>query len=122
MAVDAFIWFDKPGVSDKPIGETKDAYYNNKGAFQIEDFYFGVEKDLPGQEFLQFKFGTVFTTKIDWMRMADETVEEVITFVYGKLGILYTPQDQKGRQGKSIPVGWDQVRNRDAHDFVSGPA
>ena len=43
MAVDAFIWFEKPGVSTAPEGETKDAYYSTKKAFEIKDFSFGVE-------------------------------------------------------------------------------
>lgn len=43
MAVDAFIWFESPGVSAPPEGETKDAHYKTKKAFEIKDFSFGVE-------------------------------------------------------------------------------
>src|SRR5262245_36667013 len=43
MAVDAFIYFDKPGSGEKPEGETKDATYKPKAAFEIKDFSFGVE-------------------------------------------------------------------------------
>ncbi|HWY87016.1 MAG TPA: type VI secretion system tube protein Hcp [Gemmataceae bacterium] len=43
MAVDAFIWFESPGVSQAPAGETKDATYAAKKAFEIKDFSFGVE-------------------------------------------------------------------------------
>jgi type VI secretion system secreted protein Hcp len=45
MAVDAYIWFDKPGVGEKPKGETKDATYSADDfkAFEIKDFSFGVE-------------------------------------------------------------------------------
>jgi hypothetical protein len=37
----------------------------------------------PGNPYLQFNFGTVFTTKIDWSHGSDEGPEETITFVYG---------------------------------------
>jgi type VI secretion system Hcp family effector len=45
MAVDAFIWFESPGVGEVPAGETQDATYSKKGggAFEIKDFNFGVE-------------------------------------------------------------------------------
>ena len=43
MAVDAFIWFKNPGVSNPPEGETKDSVYSKEKAFEIKDFSFGVE-------------------------------------------------------------------------------
>jgi type VI secretion system secreted protein Hcp len=43
MAVDAFIWFESPGVSVAPEGETEDKTYKPKHAFEIKDFSFGVE-------------------------------------------------------------------------------
>ena len=43
MAVDAFIWFKNPGVSEAPAGETKDSVYAAQKAFEIKDFSFGVE-------------------------------------------------------------------------------
>jgi type VI secretion system secreted protein Hcp len=43
MAVDAFIFFDKPGVGEKPKGETHDSVYVKNDAFEIKDFSFGVE-------------------------------------------------------------------------------
>jgi type VI secretion system secreted protein Hcp len=52
MAVDAFIWFNDPGVGDPPKGETKDATYkqggsdptaSTNGAFEIKDFSFSIE-------------------------------------------------------------------------------
>jgi type VI secretion system secreted protein Hcp len=43
MAVDAFIWFESPGAGTPPEGETKDAYYSQKKAFEIKDFSFGCE-------------------------------------------------------------------------------
>ena len=51
MAVDAFIWFESPGVGTAPEGETLDSVYKkggtgpsaSVGAFEIKDFSFGVE-------------------------------------------------------------------------------
>jgi type VI secretion system secreted protein Hcp len=44
MAVDAFIWFEKPGAGGvAPAGETTDKTYSEKKAFEIKDFSFGVE-------------------------------------------------------------------------------
>src|SRR5215510_12248864 len=45
MAVDAFIWFEKPGAgaAKLPEGETLDKTYSKKKAFEIKDFSFGVE-------------------------------------------------------------------------------
>lgn len=43
MAVDAFIWFLKPGAGDEVVGETQDATYQPNKAFEIKDFSFGVE-------------------------------------------------------------------------------
>lgn len=57
--------------------------------------------------FLTFKFGTVFTTKIDWSGPGDEGPEESITFVYGTLRIEYTAQNLTN----STLFGWDQVKN-----------
>ena len=71
---------------------------------------------LPTKEFLRFRFETVFTTKIDWAGPGDEGPEESITFVYGKLGIRYSPES-----GTLKPVlgGWDQVLNKAADEVVA---
>jgi type VI secretion system secreted protein Hcp len=75
----------------------------------------GGSADVSGKEFLQFRFQTVFTTKIDWSGPGDEGPEESITFVYGSLGIRYTPQDASGKAGTPPPEqGWSQVANKDA--------
>ena len=66
-----------------------------------------------GKEFSRFRFDTVFTTKIDWSGPGDEGPEESITFVYGKLGIMFTPQR---RVPSRCAAGWDQVLNKDASD------
>jgi type VI secretion system secreted protein Hcp len=150
-AVDAFIWFESPGVSMPPRGETKDAVYQQSKAFEIKDFSFGVEnpttigsatgglgagkikfdefhinktsdKASPlffkncaagshydkiiielcnaggnpptaGTGFLQFKFDTVFTTKINWSGPGDPGPQESINFVYGQLNVNYFPSN-----------------------------
>jgi|ERR1019366_603507 type VI secretion system secreted protein Hcp len=46
MAVDAFIYFTVPnGIDPKlcPKGETQDAFFSKKNAFEIKDFSFGAE-------------------------------------------------------------------------------
>ena len=45
MAVDAFIWFESPGVGDKIDGETTDDVYSKtpSKSFEIKDFTFGCE-------------------------------------------------------------------------------
>jgi type VI secretion system secreted protein Hcp len=53
MAVDAFIWFNDPGVGKAPEGETTDSVYRKdtgtdataktNGAFEIKDFSFSIE-------------------------------------------------------------------------------
>ncbi len=65
-------------------------------------------------EFLQFHFGTVFTTKIDWSGPGDEGPEESITFVYGKLGVHYTKQVDNDeavtiRHDRTETVGKDEM-------------
>jgi type VI secretion system secreted protein Hcp len=79
----------------------------------------GGDPNLTGKEFLRFKFDTVFTTKIDWSGPGDEGPEESITFVYGKLGVKYTPQQASGQAGSDQKLsGWDQVTNKSADTFV----
>src|SRR5437588_9526927 len=171
MAVDAFIWFENPGISKAPEGETKDSYYSGKKAFEIKDFSCGVENPTTigsatggagagkikfneftikkssdqaspwfffnscvgshyknvyiemrkaggdiasaGKAFLQFRFGVVFTTKIDWSGPGDEGPEESITFVYGKLVVQYWPQKQSGELDSPPKIqGWNQVTNK----------
>ena len=75
----------------------------------------GGGRSTSGEPFLRFKFDTVFTTKIDWSGPGDEGPEESITFVYGKLGIKYIPQEPRSQP---VLAGWDQVLNQDARDFA----
>src|SRR5207244_3640932 len=69
----------------------------------------GGDPASAGKPFLQFKFDTVFTTKIDWSGPGDEGPEESITFVYGKLGVNY------GNSQFGLPP-------LEALHFVPGPA
>ncbi len=45
MAVDAFIYFEQPGPGGvgRPLGETQDAFFKPKGAFEIKEFSFDIE-------------------------------------------------------------------------------
>jgi len=80
----------------------------------------GGDPNSAGKVFLQFKFETVFTTKIDWSGPGDEGPEESITFVYGKLGVKYFTQASSGEMGGKTPFsGWDQILNKDASDFMA---
>jgi type VI secretion system secreted protein Hcp len=177
MAVDAFIWFEEPGVGHPIVGETTDKYYNPKKAFEIKDFSFGVENPTTigsgtggagagkikfneftikrttdkcspdfffnscigshyknvyiemrksggdiassGKPFLQFRFGVVFTTKIDWSGPGDEGPEEGVTFVYGQFGVRYTPQKPDGTPDDAKYSAWDQIQNIDISDKMS---
>ena len=75
----------------------------------------GGDAAKAGREFLRFRFDTVFTTRIDWSGPGDEGPEESITFVYGKLGVKFTPSEAASRP---VSAGWDQVRNKEASDVV----
>src|SRR5262245_45406346 len=75
----------------------------------------GGDAATSSKEFLRFKFEAVFTTKIDWSGPSDEGPQESITFVYGKLGIMFTPPTVGL---KPVLAGWDQVLNKDASDSV----
>jgi type VI secretion system secreted protein Hcp len=44
MAVDAYIYFEKPGAGGvQPEGETTDKYFKEKKAFEIKEFSFDIE-------------------------------------------------------------------------------
>lgn len=73
--------------------------------------------DPAAKEFLRFRFEMVFVTKIDWAGPGDEGPEESITFVYGKLGMRYSPESGTL---KPALAGWDQVLNKAADDMVAG--
>jgi type VI protein secretion system component Hcp len=60
----------------------------------------------PGA-FLEYRFGTVFTTKIDWKK-GDDGPSESLTFVYGTLEVQY----QNEVDGGSANAGWDLLPAR----------
>jgi type VI secretion system secreted protein Hcp len=62
--------------------------------------------EQPGA-FLEYRFGTVFTTKIDWKK-GDDGPTESITFVYGTLEVHY----QNEVDGGSAQAGWDLLPAR----------
>ena len=68
----------------------------------------GGDPQSAGKPFLIYKFGTVFTTKIDWSGPGDEGPEESITFVYGQFVVQYQPQ----KPDSTTTIGcFDVVRN-----------
>ena len=64
-----------------------------------------------GAPFLVYKFGTVFTTKVQWSN-SDDGPKEDITFVYGTLIVQYYPQKPDGSNEAVVEVGWDLKTNR----------
>ena len=64
----------------------------------------GGDPSSAGQPFLQFKFETVFTTKIDWSGPGAEGPEESISFVYGELEVKYSNQEATGPVNKPALV------------------
>jgi type VI secretion system Hcp family effector len=64
----------------------------------------GGDPSSAGTPFLQFKFETVFTTKIDWTGPGDDGPEESISFVYGTLGVKYSNQEATGPVNQPAPV------------------
>lgn len=71
----------------------------------------GGDVSAAGKPYLEYAFGLVFTTKIEWSGPGDEGPEESITFAFGKLGIRYWKQDEDGQITTKRVVGWDQVTN-----------
>ncbi len=71
----------------------------------------GADTETAGKPFLQFAFGLVFTTKIEWSGPGDEGPEEGITFAFGTLGICYFKQEEDGSLTQKRMVGWDQIKN-----------
>jgi type VI secretion system secreted protein Hcp len=76
-----------------------------EGSTDLGPITLSVTKSSPGQspvDYLVYTFEHVFTTKIDWSGPGDEGPEESITFVYGKLGIKYYPQNSDGTLGLAV--------------------
>ena len=74
----------------------------------------GGDPKTAGKPYLEFHFGTVFTTKIEWSGPGDEGPEESITFAFGALRIFYRKQDKTGKLA-DVPLDmcWNQVTNSD---------
>jgi type VI secretion system secreted protein Hcp len=58
-----------------------------------------------GKPFLQFKFNTVFTTKVNWSGPGDEGPEETITFEYGSFRVKYEKQETLPPVVLTVPPG-----------------
>lgn len=64
-----------------------------------------------GTPFLEYSFGMVFTTKIDWSGPGDEGPEEGITFAYGQFAVRYWVQTETGEIKTKFTSGWDVTKN-----------
>jgi type VI secretion system secreted protein Hcp len=86
----------------KTVDSATPAFFKNCVAGQhytsvtVEMRKAGGDPGAAAKPYLQFTFGTVFTTKIDWSGPGDEGPEESITFVYGKLAVQYFKQTAAG--------------------------
>src|SRR5439155_5540347 len=109
----------------KPTDKSSPLFFKNccagvhYGSVTIAMRKSGGDPESAGKEFLQFKFDTVFTTKIDWSGPGDEGPEESITFVFGQLSLMYTSQAKEGTMtGGDFPAGWDQILNKADDSFA----
>jgi len=72
--------------------------------------------------YLSYTFKMVFVTKIDWSGGAgEEAPDEDVTFVYGAMKIVYTPQDAKGNPARPVDMSWSQVTNQPTLDVPDTP-
>jgi type VI secretion system secreted protein Hcp len=64
------------------------------------------------QDFITYKFGTVFIESIQWSGSAggDDTPTESVSFAFGKVGITYMKQDAKGVLSAAGDVAWDLTK------------
>ena len=65
-------------------------------------------------EYLKYDFEEVFVESIQWSGSAggDDTPSESVSFAFGKITTSYTPQAEKGTQGKMITAVWDIRANK----------
>ena len=66
--------------------------------------------DQSGTIYLVFLFKLVAVKTIGWA-YDDEAPKETTTFEYGGLQVHYTVQNPDGSLGKTIPGGWNRVKN-----------
>lgn len=72
--------------------------------------------------YLTYSFGTVFVSKIDWTTSSgDEEPLERVTFVYGAMALIYSPQKPDGTLGTAVKTGWSVVTNSDASPEILNP-
>lgn len=66
-----------------------------------------------GEVYLQYDFTEVYVSSIQWSGSAggDDKPMESVSFAYGKVKILYKPQDSAGKLGSQVVAGFDQVAN-----------
>jgi len=64
-------------------------------------------------KYLTYDFTEVFVESIQWSGSSggDDTPSESVSFAFGKVDIIYTPQDAKGTPGTAIPATWDLTTN-----------
>jgi type VI secretion system secreted protein Hcp len=72
----------------------------------------GATASAAGAPYLEFLFGNVFVTKVDWSGPGDEGPEESITFTFGRYATRYRPQNADGSMGIPKIQGWDQQTNK----------
>ena len=75
--------------------------------------------EATGVMYLAFTFKLVAVKTVSWAH-DDEAPKETVTFEYGGVVVQYAPQESGGRLGKTIPGGWNRVRNV-AIDNLSHP-
>jgi len=71
----------------------------------------GGDVATAGVPFLEYSFGMVFTTKIEWSGPGDEGPEESITFAYGQFAVRYWVQEVTGEIKTKFDSGWDVTKN-----------
>ena len=64
-------------------------------------------------EYLVLTMETVFVTSCHFSSASgEENANESVSLAMGKLGVDYSPQDEKGKPGAAIHGGWDQLGNK----------
>jgi type VI secretion system secreted protein Hcp len=170
MAFDAFLYFEGKGSSGlEAKGETTDAVYKAKGAFELSSFSWGasnpttvgsgyggtgggkvsissfnvtkqtdsasaalfkaccdgshfdkahvVLRKAGGKpvEYLKYDFEEVFVASIQWGGSGggDDTPTESVSFSFGKVKVIYTPQKPDGTPiSPAKEAGWDMRTNK----------
>ncbi len=64
-----------------------------------------------GNDYLKVKITDVVVSSIQMGGSNGEVPTETVTFSYGKIEFMYTPQDAEGGPGETESFGWDLKRN-----------